>query len=262
MLILFNNKFIKPEEANISILSESFQYGYGVFETLRTYNKKVFKDKEHIKRLFKATKIIKLEIKYTQEEISSMLSKIAKKSEHTNQRIKVIACKEGIIITSIELQETPELIANGATCKTFNCSRSFPQIKSLSYLQSYIPHQSALEEGYYEAILIDKQGYLLEGAYSNIFWFEKNTLCTTPSEEILHGITRETILDISPFKTKIKKIRLINLLKKQEIFLTQTTKGIVPIIKIDKNKIGDSQPGLKTKQLINELQTYLKKTAS
>lgn len=251
MIILFNNKFIKQSSAKISILSESFQYGYGVFETLRTYNKKAFKAKEHIKRLYTSAKIINLKINYTQKQIQEMLTKVVLKSSYDTQRIKIITCTEGIIITSIELTETSELIKRGVTCKSINCPRSFPQVKSLAYLQSYVPHQKAAAQGYYEAILTDKQGYILEGAYSNIFWFEGNILCTTPDNEILKGITRETVLQISPFKTKIKKIKLTDLIKKPEIFLTQTTKGIVPVIKIDNSSIGISKPGIQTQKLIS-----------
>ena len=84
--------------------------------------------------------------------------------------------------------------------------------------------------------LIDKNKEVYEGAYSNMFWFEGNSLCTR-KEDVLPGITRKVVLELSPYKIKYKKIKLKDLLKKKEIFITQSVKGIVPIVKIDSDLI-------------------------
>ena len=78
-------------------------------------------------------------------------------------------------------------------------TRSLPEVKSISYIASYLSHKRAEKKGYFDAILIDKNEEIYEGAYSNLFWFEKDTLCTR-KDEILLGITRDTIFRISPFK--------------------------------------------------------------
>lgn len=251
-VILINNKFVSAKNAKISILSDSFARGYGIFETLRTYgNKKLFKAENHIKRLCKGAKKIDLKIHYSKNQILQMLKKVIKKSPHKIQRLKIIAIGEGIIIISIPFKDDKNLYKFGISCKTIICNRAIPEVKSISYLPSFLSHQKAEKQGYYEAILIDKNGEVSEGAYSNIFWFEKNNLCTRKTE-ILEGITRDTIIKISPFPVKFKKIHLRDLIKKEEIFLTQSTRGIVPIVKIDNKKIGNGQPGEKTKILIEK----------
>lgn len=116
-------------------------------------------------------------------------------------------------------------------------------------MPSFLSHEQATKQGFSEAILIDKTGEIYEGAYSNIFWFEKNMLCTR-KKDVLPGITREVILEISPFKIKFKKIKIKDLLKKSEIFLTSSLRGIVPIIKIDKTLIGKGKSGPNTQKLI------------
>lgn len=248
--ILINNKFVSPKNAKISILSDSFARGYGIFETLRTYkDKKIFKAENHIKRLFQSAKKIDLKISYSENQIFQMLKKVIKKSLHKIQRLKIIAIGEGIIIISIPFKDDKNLYKFGVSCKTVICNRAIPEVKSISYLPSFLSHQQAEKYGYYEAILIDKTGEVFEGAYSNIFWFEKNNLCTRKTE-ILKGITRDTVLKISPFPIKFETINLQNLLKQKEIFLTQSTRGIVPIVKIDNKKIGNGQPGEKTELLI------------
>lgn len=251
-IILINNKFVSAKNAKISILSDSFARGYGIFETLRTYNdKKLFKAENHIKRLFQSAKKIDLKISYSENQIFQMLKKVIKKSSHKIQRLKIIAIGEGIIIISIPFKDDKKLYKFGISCKTVICNRAIPEVKSISYLPSFLSHKLAEKHGCYEAILINKNGEIFEGAYSNIFWFENNNLCTRKTE-ILEGISRDTVLKISPFPIKFKNINLKNLLKQKEIFLTQSTKGIVPIVKIDNKKISNGQPGEKTKILIEK----------
>lgn len=252
MIILFNNKFQTKASAKISILSESFMYGFGVFETLRTNEqKRPQQTKEHILRLEKSAKEIGLSIKQKPSEIEEMIEKVAKKSLHKLQRIKVVAINEGILITSIKL-ENDEKVYQGVKLKSIKSIRALPKVKTISYLSSYISHEKAAKAGYYDALLINEKGEATEGAYCNIFWFEGETLCTT-KDGVLEGITRQTVLKQSSFKTKLKSITLKELVKKDEIFLTQTTKGIVPVIKIDKTKIGSGKPGEKTLTLLAKI---------
>jgi len=257
MLILINNVLTKKKDAKISILSPAFMYGHGVFETIRTNNKKGFKIKEHIERLFKSAKQCNLQIKHSKEEIQKMTEKIIKKSSHKNQKIKIIAIQDKTIITSIELKINPELQKKGVKCKTITATRSLADIKSIAYLDSYLAHEKAAAENYYDAILIDEKQEVYEGAYSNIFWFEKDILCTK-KDKVLTGITRETILKISPFKIQFKDIKIDELVGKNEIFLSQTTTSILPIIQINKSKIGNGVPGKNTKKLIEMFNNYIR----
>ena len=107
-----------------------------------------------------------------------------------------------------------------------------------------------MKKGHFDALLINKEKEVFEGAYSNLFWFEGNTLCTR-EKDILPGITRELVIKNSPFKVKFKNITLKQLLNKKEVFTTQSVNLVVPIIKIDKTKIGNGKPGTKTSQIMN-----------
>lgn len=255
-IIFFNGKFISAPAAKISMLSNSFRYGYGIFETIRTYNYVPFKAKEHVKRLLTSAKQILLAPKYTEAQILEQIAKIAAKSPHPSQRIRLTLIEEGLLITSIRLKEEKHL-QKGVKCLTVHFMRSLPEIKSTSFLSSYLANKIATSENCYEAILLNEKEEIFEGAYSSIFWFENNTLYTR-KDEVLPGITAQTVINLSPFPVKYKTITLSNLLKKQEIFLTQTTKGILPIIQINQTKIGPGSPGPKTQKLIE----LFKKTTS
>ena len=176
-----------------------------------------------------------------------MLERVIKKSPHKLQRIKIIAIKEGIIISSTKIKIDPK-IYNGISVKSIKRMRAIPEVKSLSYISSFLSHEEAVKKGYFEALLVDKNGEVYEGAYSNLFWFEGKTLCSR-KEDVLPGITRKIVLKISPYKIKYKKIKLKDLIKKDEIFITQSIKGIVPVIKIDKKKIGNAKIGAKTLEI-------------
>ena len=143
--------------------------GHGVFETLRTHgNKKLFRVKDHLSRLFNSAKKIDLKIKYSKKEVLKMLQKVIKKSPHKIQRLKIIAIKEGIIISSVKTRIDPK-IYKGVSLMTIQRMRQVPEVKSLSYISSFLSHEEAVKKGYFEALLIDKNKEVYEGAYSNMF---------------------------------------------------------------------------------------------
>ena len=249
MTIMFNGKFVSKKNAKISMLSDSFLHGYGVFETLRTYGGIVIEGPAHIDRLFLSAKIIGLKIKYKKSEIISMISKVVSKSPAKNQLIKVVAVMEGLIVFSNTLVINPSIYKTGVACLCVECGRILPEVKSISYLGSHVSHFGAVKQGYYDAILTDKKEEVFEGSYANVFWFEGDILCTR-KDEVLHGITAEMVIKLSPFKVKFKNINKRDLVKKSEVFLTQTTRGVIPVTKIDKTKIGGGKIGKKTKKLM------------
>lgn len=251
-IVLKNNRFINPKDANVSIFSDITR-GYGIFETMRTFgNKKILHLNQHVKRLFGSAKKIDLKIGYKESDVLKMIEKTAKSSPRKIQKIKIIAIPGQLFITSEPLKINKQ-IYDGVSCKSIKCVRNLPEVKSLSYMPSFLSRKKAKEEGFFAALLTDEKGEVYECDYSNIFWFERNTLCTR-KDNVLPGITREEIIKKSPFKTKFKTIKIPELKKKKEIFLTSSLKGIVPITKIDKTKIGNGKAGKNTKELMKIFQ--------
>lgn len=275
MKILINNKFVSAKNAKISVFSDAFQFGFGVFETILIQNDKKITGKSaqngdmkhaakiahtvktphlskntdaaHIKRLRNSAQEIGVRITYKNWEICEMINKILDKSGPNPQRLKIIAIPEKLILISTPLPKTSQ--NQPVRLKSIFCERSLPHLKTLSYLDSYLAHQKAINEGYDDALLIDRDGYVTEAAHANIFWFEGETLCTR-EKNVLPGITRDQIIKFSPFPIKFKKIKLAELLKKEEIFITNSIKGLMPVIQIDKKRIGKGKIGKKTAQII------------
>ena len=126
-----------------------------------------------------------------------------------------------------------------------------PQAKVLPYHREVAAHETAVSDSFHEALLVDRRGFVREGAYSNIFWVEKGVLWT-PGEGMLPGITRAAVLRIAKqlqlpvrFSLPTKK-RLIGA---DEVFLTRSTAGVVPVVRIESHAIGSGKPGSVTVRL-------------
>jgi branched-chain amino acid aminotransferase len=245
---LFNGQFIEPNSPILPMESLAFMYGFGVFETLRTYDGQIFRASEHMDRLFGSAEKISFEVPEKRDQILVWLESVRAKSGLAEQRMKVVAILEGIWISSIPLGNDPKVF-EGVSMKSVNAERLFPEAKTLAYLDSYLAHQKAQKEGFYEALLVDHLGEVREGAYSNFFWFEGDSLCTRKNG-VLPGITRDEVLKISPYEIQYKNISLKDLKKCDEAFLTQTSKGIVPVIQIDETVLNDGNVGKRTKDLM------------
>lgn len=254
MLILFNGKFIPEEKPIITATSEAFQFGLGAFETLRTYNKILFKPVEHVDRLFQSAERVGLQTSITKKSVLSDLQKIVQKSPYPEQRIKIILVREGTIITSQKLT-LPKDFKRGVSLQSTVQRRAFPESKTLAYLDSYVVRMEAVHNGFYDGLLLDDQKNVYEGSYSNIFWFEEDTLCTR-MDRVLPGITAQTVLELSPFKKLFRSIKYEDLLQKKEIFLTQTSSGILPVTRIDKHLISGGKVGERTKKIMQAFDEY------
>lgn len=259
MIVLVNGKLVGEKDAVVSIFSEAFMFGRGVFETMRTYNGHVFKVSEHVKRLFNSASIVGVKVKYSASGIGKMIESaavLAKASTRNEQKIKVIAINGSLIVVSEKLKIDLGL-SNVVKCKSFKMTRAVPEAKTLSYLDSYLTHEKAVSAGAYEAILTADDGEVYEGAYSNIFWFDGDGL-RTRKDRVLRGVTGDVVRELSPFKFRFASVNLAQLKQKKEVFLTKTLTGIVPIVKIDGKLVGGGHVGKKTKKLIKLFDEYTK----
>jgi D-alanine transaminase len=126
------------------------------------------------------------------------------------------------------------------------------QIKATSLLANVIYRSEAKQQGVFETILFEN-GFITEGAVSNVFCCIENKIITPPlTENILPGVTRKVILNLiqdTSLEYEEIKIPIDSFLSAEEIWVTNSTKGIIPIIELDGNKIGSGIPGEKYLQI-------------
>jgi len=251
MKILINNKYVNEKEAQISIFSDAVMYGYGVFETFRTYSqKKTLKLNDHIFRLIDSAKIIDLQLNYSFNEIQEMVIRVIQNSEYELQRIKILAIQDSLIIFSYELK-LDKNIYSGVTLKTVIHKRSLPHLKSTSYLDCLLHYNDAIETGFFDALFIDESNYIYECTRSNIFWISKNKIFTRKNE-VLPGITRNVVKEISHLPFKYKNGKLSDLFDADEIFISNSVMGLAPVTKLNDTNISFSNPGKCTLQLMQD----------
>lgn len=284
MKVYIKGKFYEKKEARISVFDHGFLYGDGVFEGIRSYNRLVFKLREHIDRLSESAQSICLEMPLTKEQLLKAVCDTLKINKLDDAYIRLIVsrgegdlgldprkCKGNatVIIITDRISLYPEkLYQEGLEIITVPTIRNLPealnpQIKSLNYLNNILAKIEAINCGYEEAIMLDSLGYVAECSGDNIFIVKKGELYTPPQcMGTLRGITRDTILEIASQKgigVHEHVITRHEVYIADECFLSGTAAEIIPVVKVDGRKIGRAKPGSLTLKLMQEFRKSTKK---
>lgn len=284
MKVYINGKFYEKKDAKISVFDHGLLYGDGVFEGIRSYNRLVFKLKEHIDRLFESAHTIMLDIPLSKEQLIKAVTATLKENNLTDAYIRLVVTRgEGdlgldprkcnghasVIIITDKIALYPEkFYKNGLEIITVPTIRNLPealnpQIKSLNYLNNILAKIEAINAGCDEAIMLDSLGYVAECTGDNIFIVKNNQLYTPPQcMGTLRGITRDSVLEIAR-KDKIAVHEHVltrhELFISDECFLTGTAAEIVSVVKVDGRIIGTGKPGKLTSKLMKEFKELTKK---
>lgn len=258
MIVSVNGRISDEKKGCIPVTSEAFLYGYAVFETIRTYNKKIFRLNDHLARVYMSAEIMGFKPKWSYKQTYSELCKVLESCKWSNAKIRVILTKEDIIITVEQLKEKPKsMYLNGIKLVSFHGKRNIPHAKKLADAFCFLAKQHAEHCGAYEALLVDSKTYVRECAYANVFWVKNGKVYTT-NKDILFGITRETVVELADKEIEFDGIKYKNIIDADEVFITQTTSGILPAVEIDGQRIGSGRPGPVTKKLMAKLDKLVK----
>lgn len=272
-MIYLNNKLVPRDKALISVFDHGFLYGDGIYETLRAYNGVAFKFDEHIERLYRSAGMIGLKIPMSSADIKNAVYKTIKANKFKEAFIR-INISRGVGPIGLDPRLCPEptfvIICNpfkdypeqyyekGVKVVIVNVRRNFknalnPMIKSLNFLNNVLANIEGMKEDAHEAIMLNYKGYIAEGTTSNIFFIKNKTLFTPELEVgILDGITRRIILNLADEAgMKLSEGRFIpdDVYDADEVFISSTTREIMPVTTIDDIKIG-SKTGRITKALL------------
>jgi branched-chain amino acid aminotransferase len=274
--IYLNGRFVRKEEAVVSVYDHGFLYGDGVFEGIRMYDGNVFRLKEHVDRLYDSAKSVMLNISVTKEEMSDLVVETLRKNNLQNAYIRVVVSRgignlgldpntcnnPQIIIIAEELALFPKSLYNtGIEIVSVATRRNrsdvlSPKVKSLNYLNNILVKIEANLAGVSEALMLNDQGYVAEGSADNIFIVKNDEILTPPGYVgALEGITRNAIIDIA------KKLSLSireevftrhDVYTADEVFLSGTAAEVIAVVKVDGRTIGDGKPGPYTNKLLHE----------
>ncbi len=262
-----NGELIPSMQASIGISDLALSRGYGVFDFFRTRNKKPLFLLQHLIRFFHSAKAMHLNLPFTEGELEKCIHEVIVANDHLiDSGIKVLATggysdsgyqlgESNIIITCHELPPTiPSQYEKGISIITHEYKRDMPHVKSTNYA-SGIWLLPAIKAAGAEDVLYHSHGLVFETPRSNLFIVNAHGEVITPVTDILFGITRNNLLTIAKnhFTTQERNVSLEELENASEVFITSTTKRILPVTRIDGYTVGSGKPGPVTLQLSTAL---------
>jgi branched-chain amino acid aminotransferase len=281
--IYINGKFYDKQNARLSVFDHGFLYGDGVFEGIRSYDRLVFRLKDHIDRLYNSARAIMLRIPLTKKEMIDAVCRAIDKNNLDNAYVRLIVtrgagdlgldprkCKGGpsIIIIADKIKLYPEkYYRQGLAIITARTQQNSiyalnPAIKSLNYLTNILAKIEAASSGHEEAIMLNAKGYVTECTGDNIFIVRNNIVYTPPlSAGLLEGITRGAVIEIADKKDirlRQENFKCDMVYSADECFLTGTAAELIPVIKVDNKKIGGGRPGRLTSIFLKEFHNMTK----
>jgi len=268
MFVYFNNQFLSLEDVSISPFDRGFLFADGVYEALRTYNGKLFRLDDHLKRLEYSLKELELTF-HNFDMIEKICNKLVDINNIKTDYSVYLQISRGVSFPRTHYYEenlSPNVFAYVKPIK--NNSKEFNEgikvilekdlrwlrcdIKSTSLLPAVMANQKAIACGAYEAILY-RDDFVTEGTHTNFFAVKNEIVYTTPlSNFILSGATRTVVLELcaeSSIPCKEEYIKINELKNFDEFFITGTTTEITPAVQIDDWKVSDGKPGKMTRKI-------------
>ena len=256
-MVNVNGRIFDEHDAVVSVFDHGFLYGEGVYETLRTYDGRLFLYDRHMRRLRNSARMIELVIPFTDEELARHVSDTigATKLDGKEAYVRVLVTR-GVGELSYDLKATPKpswviivkpLVRNHP--KAVN-----PMIKSNNLMNQALAAQQAFQRGAFDGVMRNDRGELTECATSNLFIVRNETVLTPQVEcGLLPGITRELLFELggnAGIEVREQVLRDDDLFDADEAFLTSTTREVVPIVAVNEQAIGNGKPGVVTWKLL------------
>ena len=261
-MIYLNGEFMSLEEARIPVLDRGFIFGDGVYEVVPVYSRHPFRLQEHLARLQHSLDGIKLTNPHDDGKWSELIMRLIELNEPEDQSLYLHitrgvakrdhAFPKGVTPT-VFMMSNPLVTPSRETLESGVATISAPDnrwlrcdIKAIALLPNVLLRQMAVDTGAVETILI-RDGFLTEGAASNIFVVKHGVLLAPPKDNLmLPGITYDVVLELAktggiPFE--VRRVTQDELFSADELLLTSSTKEVTPITLLDDKPVGDGKPG-------------------
>lgn len=257
--VYLNGEYLPLADAKVSVLDRGFLFGDGVYEVIPVYAGRLFRFEDHVVRLNNSLSGIRLDLIKSTAEWQAIFQPMLDSSKDQYIYLQITrgyapkrdhGFPEPIVPTVFAMCSDIKPFAgrvSGVKAVTLDDTRwQMCHIKATALLAHLLLRQEALDQDCAEAILV-KNGYVTEGAASNLFVVIDDELITPPkSNEILPGITRDVILELAktnqiPYREDV--IALEALENASEIWVTSSTREIVPVIELDGKMVGIGKPG-------------------
>ena len=277
MWVYLNDRFVKEEEAVVSVFDHGFLYGDGIYETIRSYGSRIFMRDQHLSRLRRSADAIGLAIPIPDHRWPALLHEAMTRNdvghERTDAYLRITISRGAgdigldpalcptptvVIMTKPLHPPLPEQYRIGVSLIVAKTRRNLPsalspQIKATNFLNNIMAKREAIAVGAFDSILLNWESHLTECTVSNLFFVRSGRLCTPALAcGLLDGITRDIVLSLAqeaqiPVDEGHFGIEVIH--KADECFLTNTSMEVMPVTMVDGHPVGNGTAGPITQQL-------------
>jgi branched-chain amino acid aminotransferase len=276
--IWLDGKLVAWDAANVHVLTHALHYGVGVFEGIRAYKQAdgrsaILRLREHMRRLYDSAHIVLMEIPYPQEQLEQACLEVMRVNKLAEGYIRPVAFfgygalgVGAINPVQVAIAAWPwsaylgeEGLRDGIRAKVSSFTRLHVNVNMVKakvcgqYVNSFLATREAAMAGYQEAILLDTEGYVAEGAGENIYMVKDGVLTTPPlSSPVLAGITRDSVLRLArDLGVPVREERFTRdtMYLADELFMSGTAAEVTPVREVDNRRIGTGSPGPVTKKL-------------
>ena len=278
-MIWYDGKLVPWRDATTHVLTHSLHYGLAVFEGVRAYmtpaGTAIFRLKEHTDRLFNSAKIFMMQIPFSREEVMAAQREVVRANKLESCYLRPLAFygseKMGVSPKGASVHLTiaawpwgaylgEEALLKGIRVKTSSFQRHHINVSMVRsktaghYVNSILANLEATQDGYDEALLLDTQGFVAEGAGENVFIVRDGQLVEPEMVSGLTGITRATVLELARdlgVPVVSKPMTRDDVYLADEAFFTGTAAEITPIRELDGRTIGAGRRGPITEKIQN-----------
>jgi branched-chain amino acid aminotransferase len=266
LVVYINGEYVPKDQARISVFDFGFLRGDAVFDTTSAWNGRIFKLPEHLERLGLSLRAARIPSPLPLEELRQVIVETTRRCGLRNAYIMTIVtrgeppsgsrdltqCRPGLIVYAVPYVWilNPDQIRRGgramiSSIRAFPVQCLDPKIKCQSRLHFDLALLQGKAAGVDVPLMLDLDGHLTEGPGVNVFVVKGGALFSPP-EGILMGVTRQTVFEIAAengIPAREAHLTAYDLYAADEVFLTSTAGGIMPLVEIDGRPIGDGKPG-------------------
>lgn len=262
MWAFINNQFVTADQAVLPVSDLSIQRGYGVFDFFRSAEHVPLFIDHHLDRLRHSASVLRLQLPYNNDELKNIVRELISKNDLSSSGIRITVTGGNAIDTYTPT--TPNLIITQSTLTmdaAFDSSkglhliteeyvRELPTVKSINYMMGVYLQQKVKDAGAGDVMYV-KNGFISELPRSNVFVVTTDNKLLTANEHVLYGITRNHILQIATSVLEVKEqpVSLTDVLNAKEVFVSSTTKRLLPVFSVNGNKVGNCNAGTVTTDL-------------
>jgi len=263
MLVFLNGHFVPEDQAVVSVFDRSFLYGDGVFEALRISSGRPFRWQQHLNRLQAGLNYLKISSPYSPAQLRDYAAYLVSENQMPESLLRITISRgvgrrgyspAGANSPTVVISLHPAPVVDPATSARWKLITSSVRLpaheplaafKTCAKIPQILARAEADDLGADDALILNSEGFVVEGSSSNLFWLQNGAVCTSPLPSgILPGVTRLVVVEVcSKLHLPMRELNILpgQLSHADAIFLSLTSSGIVEAASLDATPFPPSQ---------------------